>query len=63
MPKDSLKIITKLNVPPEPEGEKSLRMTLEQKETESPVLYDKKTNGHERGKHGEEAQIGQSINK
>ena len=39
-------------------------MRLEQKETETPVLYDKKKlkKRHERWKRGEEAKISQSIN-
>ena len=51
--------------PPEREGERTLGMRLEQKETETPVLYDKKKKlkkRHERGKRGEEAKISQSIN-
>ena len=39
-------------------------MRLEQKETETPVLYDKKKlkKRHERWKRGEEAKISQPIN-
>ena len=40
-------------------------MRLEQKEAETPVLYDTKKKlkkRHERGKRGEEAKISQSIN-
>ena len=51
-------------MPPRARGQRTLGMRLEQKETETPVLYDKKKlkKRHERWKRGEEAKISQSIN-